>query len=55
MYQERALREQFLDADGILKDGASEAYQRSNIFYAISQLPDHVGYLDFSAYFHQML
>jgi RecQ family ATP-dependent DNA helicase len=28
MYQEQALREQFLDVDGKLKDGAGEAYQR---------------------------
>ncbi|KFZ20112.1 hypothetical protein V501_00293 [Pseudogymnoascus sp. VKM F-4519 (FW-2642)] len=28
LYQEQALREQFLDDDGLLKPGASEAYQR---------------------------
>ena len=28
MYQEQALRERFLDADGRLKDGAGEVYQR---------------------------
>jgi hypothetical protein len=28
MYQEQALREQFLDGDGLLKAGAGEAYQR---------------------------
>ena len=28
IYQEQALREQFLDDDGLLKPGAGEAYQR---------------------------